>query len=91
MVFLDRTLSRTHVTINLLKFDFIYDGNFHKTKWDAGVSICTKVFFCFIGQNYLFNLSRNIELLKKNSELSIVNEFPRNNTLASNTLKVIIS
>jgi len=34
-----------------------------------------KAFFCFNGQNYLFNLSRCIELLKKNSELSIVNEF----------------
>jgi len=40
-------------------------------------------FLCFNGQNYLFNLSRIIKLLKKNSELSIINEFPRNNTLAS--------
>jgi len=33
----------------------------------------------------LFNLSRTIELLKRNSELSIVNEFSRNDTLASHT------
>jgi len=32
---------------------------------EPGVSICTKAFFCFNGQNYLFNLSRTIELLKK--------------------------
>jgi len=56
-----------------------------KTLREPGVSICTKAFFCFNGQNYLFNLSRTIELLKRNSGLSIVNEFPRNDTPASHT------
>jgi len=61
-----------------------------ETLREPGVSLCTKAFFYFNDQNYLFNLSRDsiIELLKKNSELSIVNEFPRNDTLASHTLKV---
>jgi len=54
-----------------------------ETLRESGVSLCTKAFFCFNGQNYLFNLSKTIELLKKNSELSIVNEFPQNDTLAS--------
>jgi len=56
-----------------------------ETLREPGVSLCTESFFCFNGQNYLFNLSRTIELLKKTSELSIVNEFPRNDTLASHT------
>jgi len=53
-----------------------------ETLREPGVSLCTGAFFCFNGQNYLFNLS-TIELSKRNSELSIVNEFPRNDTLAS--------
>jgi len=44
----------------------------NETVRESGVSLCTKAFFCFNDQNYLFNLSRTIELLKKNSELSIV-------------------
>jgi len=56
-----------------------------ETLREPGVSLCTKAFFCFNGQNYLFNLSGTIELLKRNSELLIVNEFPRNDTLASHT------
>jgi len=56
-----------------------------ETLRESGISICTKAFFCFNGQNYLFNLSRTIELLKKNSELLIVNKFSRNDTLASLT------
>jgi len=56
-----------------------------ETLHEPGVSLCTKAFFCFNGQNYLFNLSRTIELLKRNSDLLMVNEFPRNDTLASHT------
>jgi len=62
-----------------------------ETLREPGVSLCTKAFFFFYGQNYLFNLSRTIELLKRNSELLIVNEFPRNDTLASHTLKIYLN
>jgi len=62
-----------------------------ETLREPGVSLCTKAFFYFNGQNYLFNLSRTIELLKKNSELSVVNEFSRNDTLASHTPRVVLA
>jgi len=32
-----------------------------ETLRESGVSLCTEVFFCFNGQNYLFNLLRTIE------------------------------
>jgi len=44
-------------------------------------SICTKAYFCFNGQNCSFNLSRTIELMTRNSDFSIINEFPRNDML----------
>jgi len=74
--------------MNFLKFDFIYDGNFRRTKRDAAWTWLLNLYqgiFCFNDQSYLYNLLRTIELLKKNSELSIINEFPRNDTLASHT------
>jgi len=41
--------------------------------------------FCFNGQNYLFNVSKTLILLKIKPEHLIINKFPQNNTLASHT------
>jgi len=45
------TLSRTHVTKNLLKSDFIYDGNFRRTSEtlrDLASQFILKHFFALI-------------------------------------------
>jgi len=47
----------------------------NKTLHESSVSVYTKAFFCFNDQNYLFNLSKTIELLKRNSEFSILRIF----------------
>jgi len=43
----------------------------NETLYEPDVSVCTKIYFCFKSQNYLFNLSRTIELLTRKLEFSI--------------------
>ena len=61
-----------------------------ETLREPSVSVCTDAFFGFNGQNYLFKLSGTLELLKRKPELSIICEFPQNETPASHTPTVLL-